>query len=194
MPEVREPKKKTSIETKQKILEKGFELICKKGYHHINCIDIANYAGVSTGSIYQYFSNKKDILISGMNKYLTEIMFPYPKNNTNKTKEEIILEFIEESLKNHKKYKIQHEELISIVHQDKELAKLYQEKELELTKEVANYLKENNIILENSLEKIHIMLSLIDNLSHELTYHHHKELQEQALITEVIKLINEILK
>ena len=63
MPEVREPKKKTSIETKQKILEKGFELICKKGYHHINCIDIANYAGVSTGSIYQYFSNKKDILI-----------------------------------------------------------------------------------------------------------------------------------
>ena len=51
MAQVREPVKKTSIATKQKIIEKGFELICKEGYHHINCADIAKYAGVSTGSI-----------------------------------------------------------------------------------------------------------------------------------------------
>ena len=189
MSEVREPSKKTSIETKQKILDKGFELICKKGYHHTNCIDIAKYAGVSTGSIYQYFTNKKDILISGMNEYLTEIMFPKIKKDKVLNKEEIISNFINSSIKNHKKYKIQHEELISMIHQDKELGKLYQEKEIKLTKEIKDYLEKNNIILKKPLEKIHIMLSLIDNLSHELIYHHHDLLQESALIEETKKII-----
>ena len=32
MTEVREPVKKTSIEKKEKIIEKGFELLCEKVY------------------------------------------------------------------------------------------------------------------------------------------------------------------
>ena len=40
MSEVREPVKKTSKKTKQRIIEKGFELICKEGYHNITCADI----------------------------------------------------------------------------------------------------------------------------------------------------------
>lgn len=184
MAQVREPVKKTSIATKQKIIEKGFELICKEGYHHINCADIAKYAGVSTGSIYQYFSNKKDILTAGINEYLTKIMFPIINTRKKITnKEELIDEIIKFSIKNHKKYKIQHEEL----------AKLYQENEWQITKEVIKYLEENNIKLKNPLEKTHIILNMIDNLSHELVYHHHKELEEKALIEEIKEIINNII-
>ena len=35
--------------------------MCNKGYHNVSCVDIAKYAGVSTGLIYQYFTDKKDI-------------------------------------------------------------------------------------------------------------------------------------
>ena len=41
MSKIREPIKKSSIEKKNRIIEKGFELMCDKGYYNVNCIDIA---------------------------------------------------------------------------------------------------------------------------------------------------------
>ena len=76
---IREPIKKTSIEKKKRIIEKGFELMCNKGYHNVSCVDIAKYAGVSTGLIYQYFTDKKDIFLEGVKDYSNKIMFPIIK-------------------------------------------------------------------------------------------------------------------
>ena len=50
--------------------------MCEKGYHNVNCVDIAKYAGVSTGIIYQYFTDKRDIFIEGVKNYSSNIMFP----------------------------------------------------------------------------------------------------------------------
>ncbi len=61
--EIREPIQKRSIEKKEKIIEAGFELICKKGYYNTNTAEIAKLAGVSTGIVYQYFRDKYDILL-----------------------------------------------------------------------------------------------------------------------------------
>ena len=57
--EIREPIQKRSIETKDKIIEAGFELICNDGFYNTNTSKIAKKAGVSTGIIYQYFKDKK---------------------------------------------------------------------------------------------------------------------------------------
>ena len=76
MSEVREPIKKTSIAKKERIIKKGFELMCNKGYHNVSCVDIAKYANVSTGIIYQYFNDKRDIFIEGTKDYADKIMFP----------------------------------------------------------------------------------------------------------------------
>ena len=72
----REPIKKNSIEKKNRIIEKGFELMCNKGYHNVSCVDIAKYSNVSTGIIYQYFKDKRDIFIEGVKDYSNKIMFP----------------------------------------------------------------------------------------------------------------------
>lgn len=74
--EIREPIKKSSIEKKEKIIKKGFELMCDKGYHNVSCVDIAKYVSVSTGIIYQYFKDKRDIFIAGTKEYVNNIMFP----------------------------------------------------------------------------------------------------------------------
>ena len=55
MSEIRIPTQKRSIEKKDKIVEKGFELMCENGYFNTSTNDTAKYAGVSTGIIYQYF-------------------------------------------------------------------------------------------------------------------------------------------
>ena len=76
MGEVRNPIKKSSIAKKEKIIKTCFELMCDKGYHNVTCIDIAKEAGVSTGIIYQYFNDKRDIFIEGVKDYANNIMFP----------------------------------------------------------------------------------------------------------------------
>ena len=75
MGNIREPIKKSSIEKKERIIKKGFELMCEKGYHNVNTVDIAKYSNVLTGIIYQYFNDKKDIFVEGVKDYANNIMF-----------------------------------------------------------------------------------------------------------------------
>ena len=76
MSEVRIPTQKRSIEKRDRIIEKGFYLMCSNGYYNTNTNDIAKYAGVSTGIIYQYFNDKKDIFVEGFKSYSNNILFP----------------------------------------------------------------------------------------------------------------------
>ncbi len=47
-------------DTKQKILERGAELIHLKGFHHTGLQEILTTAGVPKGSFYNYFKSKED--------------------------------------------------------------------------------------------------------------------------------------
>ena len=76
MPEIRIPKQKNAIIKRDRIIEKGFELMCENGFYNTSTPDIAKYANVSTGIIYQYFNDKKDIFIEGIKNYSNSIMFP----------------------------------------------------------------------------------------------------------------------
>ena len=76
MSNTRIPTQKRSIEKRNRIIEKGFELMCEKGYYNVSTPDIAESARVSTGIIYQYFTDKKDIFIEGVKNYANTIMFP----------------------------------------------------------------------------------------------------------------------
>ena len=66
---LRTPTQKRAIEKKEKILENGFKLMCKQGYHNTDAIQIAKAAGVSTGTVYQYYEDKKDIFYQGLKQY-----------------------------------------------------------------------------------------------------------------------------
>lgn len=74
--EIREPVQKRSIEKKERIINAGFDLICQKGYYNTNTAEIAKAAGVSTGIIYQYFKDKHDILLAGIERYASDIFYP----------------------------------------------------------------------------------------------------------------------
>ena len=101
--EIREPVQKRSIEKKEKIIESGFELICKKGYYNTNTAEIAKNAGVSTGIVYQYFKDKHDIFIEALKKFADNIFYPmlniplkdFDKNNLNMIVRKMIDNFIQ---------------------------------------------------------------------------------------------------
>lgn len=61
------------MEKKQKILDAGFELFCENGYGKTNTTEIAKRAGVSTGVVYCYFKDKRQIYIAAFGSYLEQI-------------------------------------------------------------------------------------------------------------------------
>ncbi len=195
---IREPRQRRAIEKKERIIKAGFDLICKNGYYNTNTAEIANRAGVSTGIIYQYFKDKYDILIEGLEKYGDDIFFPmldsfditFNKDSFDKMIETMINNYINK----HNISNIAHEEIMSMVHSDKKVAEYYYKRELEITNYIKNLLIKNNFKDNNLYEKVHIMIGMIDNLCHEVTYHKHKNMNYLVMKELVIENIKDLFK
>jgi AcrR family transcriptional regulator len=199
MSDVRIPTQKRSIEKRNRIIEKGFELMCENGYYNTTIPDIAKASLVSVGIIYQYFNDKKDIFIEGVKDYSNNIM--YPMLNILETKEikitdlKSIMEYlIDNFIKNHTITKKAHEELMAMSHLDEDVANIFKTSELEMTKKIVSLLENNNIHITNAYEKVHIAIGLIDNLCHEIVYHKHESFDYNKMKEEVINIIVGILK
>ena len=198
MSETRIPKQKTAVDKRNRIIEKGFELMCEKGYHNVSTPDIAKASNVSTGIIYQYFNDKKEIFIEGVKNYSESILFPMLSilehvNNT--TDINIYLdEIIDSFISSHTISKKAHEELIAMSHIDEDISEIFNESEMRMTENIASLLKKNGIQLSNSLEKIHIIYGILDNYCHEVVYHKHNKIDYNVMKNEVKSIIMNIIK
>jgi len=196
--EIRKPIQKRSIEKKEKIIQSGFELICKKGYYNTNTAEIAKNASVSTGIVYQYFKDKHDIFIEALKKYADNIFYPmlniplkeFDKNDLNK----IVRNMIENFIQNHKLSQSAHEEIMAMAHSDKDVAFYFHKREIEMTEKIYDLLVENGFNKKNLMEKSHIAIGLIDNLCHEIVYHKHSNLDYNVMINICIYTIVNMLR
>ncbi len=199
MTNIRVPVQKRSIEKRNKIIKMGFELMCDNGYYNTNTNDIAKYAGVSTGIIYQYFNDKKDIFIEGIKNYSDNIMFPI-LNLLNDTKidvyslDSILSNMLDIFIKNHTLSKKAHEEMIALSHLDSDIAHIFYTKEFNTTDKIVLVLSNNNIEMENMKEKVHIIVGIVENYCHEVVYHKHEKMNYEVMRQEVINIIKSILK
>jgi AcrR family transcriptional regulator len=66
------PVQKRSIETREKILNAAWKLFAEKGYFKTSTHDLADRAGVATGSFYGYFNNKKEVVIELIRRFHEE--------------------------------------------------------------------------------------------------------------------------
>lgn len=199
MSDTRIPTQKRSIEKRNRIIEKGFELMCEQGFYNVSTPDIAEAAGVSTGIIYQYFNDKKDIFIEGVKNYANTIMFPMlTVLESEQIKidniEKLLKNMIDSFIKNHTISKKAHEELMAMSHLDDDVANIFKDSEIEMTKKIVDILKYNNIEIENPIEKIHIAIGVIENLCHEVVYHKHNRINYENMENEVIKIVVNLLK
>lgn len=196
--EIREPIQKRSIEKKQNIIKYGFELMCEKGYHNTNTAEIAKAAGVSTGIVYQYFNDKRDIFIKGIEQYSRTLLFPineiYSKKINKLNLKDEIKKAINNSIDNHKLSESAHEEIYSLQHTDPEISKIFYDLEIEATNKLVEILERNNIAVPNIHEKVHIIISIVDNLCHEIVYHKHPEMDYEVMTDIAIETIINILK
>ena len=87
-----------------------------------------------------------------------------------------------------------HEEITAMVHLDEDVAKFFYEREIYSTNALTDVLVKNNINVEHMQEKVHIALSLIDDLCHEVIYHKHSGINYEVMKDEVVGIIANLLK
>lgn len=194
---IREPIQKRSIEKKGKIIKAGFDLICEKGYHNTNTAEIAKAAGVSTGIVYSYFKDKRDIFIEGIKEYATSIMYPMIEVSTSvdlNNLKNILENMIDVFIKNHKISKSAHEEMMAMSHLDEDIANIFNESEINMTNRIVEILKNNGFDIPNLNEKVHLIIGIVENLCHEIVYHKHSSLDYDIMKNEVINIIMNILQ
>lgn len=196
--DIRKPVQKRSIETKERILKAGFDLICEKGYHNTNTAEIAKAANVSTGIVYQYFKDKHDILIESIEIYGKSVLSPMmeilEKDFSSNNIDIVIKKIIDSLIKSHTISSSAHNEIMALALEDEQVAKMFQDSEIELTDKIIDTLIKKGFEFDNMKEKVHIIISLADNLCHEIVYHKHKSMDYDAMIDIVVESIKNLLK
>lgn len=192
MTDIRQPQQERSIETKRKIVEAGFNLFGSKGFYKTNTAQIAKDAGVSTGIVYGYFNNKKDILIEVIKIYNERVYTPIlnliDELNKNKDLDSIILKVLNLSEKLHAKYYNIHQELNAIAQMDEDINKAFIEMQDIVTSRFVKKLQELSYKTANN-ENVHIAMNLVQTYVHEAVYDKHEYLNYNVFKQEIIKLI-----
>jgi len=70
---VRTPQQARSIEKRNRIVEAGMALFGEKGFQGANAKEIARAAGVSVGTFYAYFTDKKALLLEILSQHMAEV-------------------------------------------------------------------------------------------------------------------------
>lgn len=141
--------------------------MCDKGYHNVCCVDIAKYASVSTGIIYQYFKDKRDIFIAGTKEYVNNIIFPMlnimETKISKKDLRNLVDKMIDSYIKMHTIKKEAHEELMAMSHLDPEISDIFKSREQLITEKISTILLNNGFNEYHINEQVHIIIGLVDN-------------------------------
>lgn len=182
---VREPKQIRSVEKKNKIIEAGYELFSEVGYYGTNTAEIAKRAGVSTGIVYGYFKDKKDILICTLNIYINNIFAPVEKFLSDLSSPidftALAPKVIDLTIKVHSKNSKMHEALHSLASSDKDVSEEFIALEDNLTLKIAEKLQSLGVDSHNLQEKIHFCLNIVQSFAHESVYDKHDYIDYLAM-------------
>lgn len=196
MKAIREPNQERSIEKKNKIIEAGYAIFSEAGYYGTNTTDIAKRAGVSTGIVYSYFKDKRDILLCVLNIYIDKVAEPVLKCINNLTAPIDYPSFIDKilnlAIKLHKENAHLHSALHSLTSSDEAVGDEFIRLEDVITKAVIGKFKELDIAGENLTEKVHLSMNLIQSFSHEVTFDKHAYINYSAMKKEVEEIITRL--
>jgi len=195
---IREPKQQRSIEKKRKIIEAGYELFAEKGYFNTNTAEIAKRAGVSTGIVYGYFHDKRDIMLDVLDIYIESVfspiiaLFDNVENDLDiKTLASVILDKVVET---HKKNAAIHEALHSLTSTDKIVDTKFRSLEGEMTNKITDTLIKHGYSNDYLLERVHTSINIFQAYAHEAVFDNHTYIDYVKMREIVINIIEYLFK
>lgn len=193
MEKIRQPQQERSIEKKNKIIEAAYEIFSEVGYYAANTPEIAKKAGVSTGIIYGYFKNKRDILSYVLKIYINKVALPvmdyFETLNSDSDIKKAVSDVVNMTIDIHSSNANLHNILHSLAVTEKDINEDFIILEDHITSKASEKLSELGVKTDNIKEKVHISMNLIQSFAHENTYDKHKYLNYNAMKNEVENII-----
>ena len=181
-----------AVKTREKILDTAMQVYSKKGYHNATVDEIAKSAGVSVGTAYRYFKDKKELLLATL-----EYGFENISLITGLTEKSISEKNIEQALivfeKIHRDYYDLHEELEGLRHTDMDVRRLYDNVADSVLKEIHEALPAEIKRKKHSFEKLKMVIGLMENHCHYCVYDNPDENTIKFMRKKTIELINVIM-
>lgn len=190
---IRSPKQSRAIETKHKIITAGLKVFGEKGYYNTNTAEIAKVAGVSTGIVYGYFKDKKDIFLQSLELYFNHISEPI-ENILNaapddQSLEDTFREFIQVFIESHQENAVSHEEMLAMSHLDDDVHERFIIAEGKYTSLIKTVLLKKGVNEAHLNEKVHIAYNMIETLCHECVYHQHPNIDYDLMTATIIDIL-----
>lgn len=190
---VREPQQQRSIDKKNRIIEAGYLLFAEKGYFNTNTVDIAKKAEVSTGIVYGYFRDKRDILLEVLDIYIDNVFRPvfdmFDKMQKPLDFNVLIPHVVDETVEIHRKNSAIHEALHALTHTDKSVSEKFLALEGEMTRRIVEKLVALGFDRDDPAERVHLAMETLQSYAHECVYDKHSYIDYGKMNDIVIKML-----
>lgn len=191
MDKIRQPQQERSNEKKNKIIQASYEIFSEIGYYSANTSQIAKRAGVSTGIIYSYFKDKRDILLYILKIYIDKVTMPLisfiQKIKTPINYENLVSDLIDLTIKTHKENSHLHNTLHALAVSDEDVNTEFESLEYKMTENISEKLERVGVKVDNLKEKVHISMNSIQSYAHEFVYSKHDYIDYEAMRKIVVK-------
>jgi len=196
--EIREPKQQRAIQKKEEIIKAAYKVFSDVGYYNTNTADIAKKASVSTGIVYDYFKDKKDIFFYVIKIYINDVKAPIMEFiNSIKCPldyEKLANDMLDLTISIHKSNANLHNVLHSFADTHDDINEEFIALENEITHLGAQKLNDLDSNSTNSTEKVHFIMDVVQSFAHELLYDRHDYINYDAMKQFVINSIVNTLK
>ena len=195
---IRVPQQERSIEKKNKIIQAGYELFSEVGYYGTNTVEIAKRAGVSTGIVYGYFQDKRDILICVLEIYIDKVYEPLSaimaEAQVPVDLNALAMKVLNKTIDLHEQNAKLHNTLHSLATTDEVVNAQFISLENKITEQMTNELRCLGIDVPNLTERVHLAMNVIQSFAHELVFDSHSYIDYETMKDIVCRIIVELFK
>jgi len=181
---IRVPQQRRSIEKRSRIVAAAYAIFGSRGYHNVTTIDIAHESGLSTGTVYSYFTDKKSIFLEALENYYTmmdnSLLESFKDTVPGQTTDGLIRKFLLTLIDVNETSHAFHKELMSLIYTDPDVHRSYIAHHDRIIQIIIEQLKYWRI--STSSESLFLVISMMENISREVNYNPQSNYNRENLI------------
>lgn len=191
---VRIPQQKRSIEKKERIIEAANRAFNQKGYFEIYINEIAEEAGLSTGTVYAYFKDKKDILLACLERSRQKILHDITKEIAGLSETgdltQTMVNILHILIKFHTNLTRRfHDEVKSLQYRDQDIGNYYMDTQSAMMNTVTQEINRQGYAFRHPHEQIFLACHMVDRIQDELAFSETPDIDPAILVTDCAEVI-----
>jgi AcrR family transcriptional regulator len=179
------PQQKRSIDKKNRVVEAAFEVFSRKGYNAATTPDIAREAGISTGTLYAYYRDKKELFLECFKKLSAEVqerLLASYQTLSGDALMEVIERTINSLVELNNTSQAFTRQVLSLTYLDDDVREFYNRQRESVINTIIAQLVQRGIITEHGREKVFLAVAQIETITREIAYNPANRMDPATLI------------